>query len=160
MESANRISPLEPASTAERATSPRARRKRGAALIELTLLAPWFLFLFMGVVDMGFYWYDLIAVENATRVAAEYTSQGTATAADATTACTLVLADMAAVTNVAGLTSCGSAPLVVTATSVTGPDSKTATSVTVTYTTPTLFTIPGLLANQFTISRNIEMRVQ
>jgi len=58
------------------------RRENGSALIEITLLCPWFLFLFVGVVDLGFYTYSLIGVENAARVAAEYTSKSTSVAAD------------------------------------------------------------------------------
>ena len=60
---------------------PRRRRQRGSSLIELSLMAPWFLFLFVAVVDIGFFCNDVIAVENAARVAAEYTSGSSTTAA-------------------------------------------------------------------------------
>ena len=53
----------------------RSRRKRGSSLVELTLISPWLLFLFVGVVDVGFFTYSLIAVENAARIAAEFTSK-------------------------------------------------------------------------------------
>lgn len=123
-------------------------------------MAPWFLFLFVAVVDIGFFCNDVIAVENAARVAAEYTSGSSTTAADATGACTLVLADMASIPNVRNLTTCGSSPLTVTAASITGPDSKPATSVSVTYTSNALFPIPGLLKGTLSITRNVQMRIQ
>ena len=45
-------------------------RQRGSALVEISLLAPWILFLFVGMFDMGMYTYSMIGVENAVRVAA------------------------------------------------------------------------------------------
>src|SRR6516165_6056365 len=96
------------------------RRDQGSAVIEMALIAPWFLFLFIGVVDVGFYCYDLIAVENAARVAAEYTSTGTDKAADSDGACTRVRAELGSLPNVSGLANCSSLPLTVTATSGTG----------------------------------------
>jgi Flp pilus assembly protein TadG len=143
-----------------RATS--ARRKRGvkgSALIELSLLAPWILFLFVGIVDLGFYSYALIAVENAARVGAEYTAKSTSTAADQTGACTRIRAELASLPNVASLTSCGAAPLVVTATSVTGVDSHPATSVSITYQGVNLIPIPGLLMSRLNVTRIVQMRV-
>jgi len=136
------------------------RRENGSALIEITLLCPWFLFLFVGVVDLGFYTYSLIGVENAARVAAEYTSKSTSVAADQSGACTRVLAELASLPNVSGLSSCGSAPLTVTASSVTGPDSSAATSVSVTYQSRNLIPIPGLLMGRLNVTRNVQMRVQ
>jgi Flp pilus assembly protein TadG len=129
------------------------RRSRGSAVIEMTLIAPWFLFLFIGIVDMGFYCYDLIAVENAARVAAEYTSNGKA--ADSAGACTIVRNELASLPNLSGNgnSPCNSAPLIVTATSGTGLGNLgTATTVTVTYQTQQLIPIPGLLQGQFTFS--------
>jgi Flp pilus assembly protein TadG len=137
------------------------RENRGSAVIEMALLAPWFLFLFIGIVDVGFYSYDLIAVENAARVAAEYTSSGTDKAADATGACTRVLAELASLPNVSGLSSCGSTPLTVTATTGTGLGGNgTATTVTVTYRTQQLIPIPALLQGQYTFSSTAVSRVK
>jgi Flp pilus assembly protein TadG len=140
--------------------APSKRSRRGSALVELTLLAPWFLFLFVGVVDLGFYYYDMIAVENAARVAAEYTSGSNLTASDKVVACTIVKADMDMVPKVRGLANCDSAPLIVTADSIQGPDTNPATSVTVTYNANSLIPIPGLMTNVLTISRNVQMRVK
>src|SRR4051794_38524912 len=136
------------------------RRRRGSALIELTLLSPWVLFLFVGIIDMGFYCYSLIAVENAVRVAAEYTSQSSTLAGSQSGACTKVLAEMSSLPNVSGLSSCGATPLTVTASAITGVDGGSATSVSVTYQGVSLIPIPGLLMGRLNVTRNVQMRVQ
>jgi Flp pilus assembly protein TadG len=139
----------------------RKRRERGSALIELTLLAPWLLFLFVGVVDMGFFTYSLIAVENAARIGAEYTSGNPLLANDQGTACIKVRHELAMLPNVAGLTDCSNSTLTVTAVSVPiGPDLKPATSVSVTYRGVGLVPIPGLLTGRLTFTRNVQMRVK
>jgi Flp pilus assembly protein TadG len=138
------------------------RRNQGSAVIEMALIAPWFLFLFIGVVDIGFYCYDLIAVENAARVAAEYTSTGTDKADDAGGACTRVKLDLASLPNISGLAGpCDSLPLIVTATKGAGLGGNgTATTVTVTYQTQKLIPIPALLQGQFTFSSTAISRVK
>jgi Flp pilus assembly protein TadG len=136
------------------------RKRRGSALVELTMLSPWIFFLFVGIIDIGFYSYGLISVENAARIAAEYTSQTSTTASDQAGACTKVLAELSNLSNVAGLTSCGATPLMVTANAVTGPDGGAATSVSVTYQTISLIPIPGLLQSQLTFTRNVKMRIK
>lgn len=118
------------------------------------------MFLFIGVVDLGFYCYDLMAVENAARVAAEYTSSGSSTASDSTGACTRVLAELASLPNVSGLSSCNALPIQVTVTSGTGLGSSgTETTVTVTYQSQQLIPIPGLLPGQMVFVRSVEARV-
>lgn len=124
--------------------------ERGSSMLEMTLIAPWFLFLFIGIVDLGFYSYSLIAVENAVRIAAEYTSTSPATAADQGVACTKVRWELENLPNVSGLDNCNSAPLIVTAASTTGPDGRAATSVSVTYQSVRLIPIPGLLTGNST----------
>jgi Flp pilus assembly protein TadG len=131
--------------------------KRGSALVELTLLAPWIFFLFIGVIDMGFYCYSLIAVENSARLAAEYTSKSNTVAASQSGACGVVLAELAMLPNVT-TTPCNSPPLVVTATSGPGPDGSTATSVSVTYNL-SMIPIPGLMMGTLNVTRNVQMRV-
>jgi Flp pilus assembly protein TadG len=138
-------------------------RRRGSAVIEISLLAPWILFLFVGAFDMGFYTYCMVGVENAARVAAEYTSQSSTVAADSSGACTRVLAEMTGMPNVGTQANCNSGggnTVVVTASSVSGPDSKPATQVDVTYTGNRLIPIPGLLMGQLNITRSIQMRVK
>jgi Flp pilus assembly protein TadG len=124
-------------------------------------MAPWLLFLFVGIFDMGFYTYSMIAVENAARVAAEYTSGYHSVAADQSGACTRVRNELAGLPNASSMPSdCSAAPLIVTASAVTGPDGSPATSVSVTYRSNQLVPIPGLLIGQLNITRNVQMRVK
>ena len=139
------------------------RRKRsegGNSVVELTFIAPWLLFLFVGAVDMGFFTYSLVAVENAARIAAEYTSQGPTKVADQFNACRMVRLELAMLPNMAGIADCSNSTLTVTAQGVTGPDLKPATSVSVTYKGVGLIPIPGLLPGRLTFTRNVRMRVK
>ena len=135
--------------------------KRGNNLIEFTFLLPWYVFLFVGALDSGFYAYSLIAVQNAARVGALYTSSNLSNVADSTTACGYAIDQLRYLPNVgSSLSTCSGTPLTVTAESVTGPDSQAATSVTVSYSTPQLIPIPGLLPGQITVRRAVEMAVR
>ena len=140
--------------------SMRGARSKGSSVLELSFIAPWFLFLFVGTFDMGFFCYSLIAVENASRVAAEYTSQNTTVAADSSGACAKVRAELAMLPNVGNISNCDSLPVKVTAASVNGPDGNPATSVSVTYQSNSLIPIPGLLAGRLNVTRNVQMRVK
>src|SRR5690348_15503452 len=107
---------------AEEQLQKRSSSKRGATIVEVVLIAPWIFFLFIGALDWGFYASALISVQAAARSAALYTSSATANAADATTACSIVLDEIRKLPNIGtSTTTCGSNP-VVTAESVTGPD--------------------------------------
>lgn len=139
---------------------PHARRKRGSAVIELSLLAPWILFLFVGILDCGFYFFTLISVENAARIGAEYTSKSILKANDTSGACTAVRLELSALPGVNGLANCNSLPLIVTANSVAGVDSKPATEVSVQYQGQQLIPIPGLLMGRMTVTRITQMRVK
>jgi Flp pilus assembly protein TadG len=143
-------------------TAQRMKEQRGSTLIEATLIAPWFLFLFMGVIDLGFYTNSLISVENAVRVAAEYTSSSDATKADQSGACTLVKKELASLPNTANLAgNCNSSPLIVTVDDATpGPDGKPASTVSVTYQGISLFPIPGLMMGRLSFTRTACMRVR
>ena len=142
----------------DRARSSLGNRKRGHAVLELALLSPWIFFLFAGAMDMGFYAYAMISTQNAARVAAEYTSYRLALAGNSDVACQYALGEMSTLSNVRNLTSCGAAPLVVAARSLTDSDGATATEVTVTYTTAQLIPIPGV-TGKLTITRKVQMRV-
>lgn len=133
-------------------------RNRGHAVIEVAFLCPWILFLFMGTFDMGFYSHALIATENAARAGAEYTSGNRLTAANQAGACRYALEELKAMSNVRGLTTCDSSPLIVTASPVT-IDGWNASSVSVTYRTDKLIPIPGLLGQQ-NITRTVTMLVK
>jgi Flp pilus assembly protein TadG len=155
------------------------RRERGQALIEVTLLFPWIFFLFVGVLDLGFYSYDSICTENAARIAALQTAVNPAfTAAQLQTmACDAVKLEMQRVTNIYNLaTTCGAAPLTVTQQTLTcpasvdasgnshppdcGPDPNTVSSlVTVTYQSSVYVPIPGILTNQLNLTRLSEVRM-
>jgi Flp pilus assembly protein TadG len=133
--------------------------RRGHAVVEVVLLAPWIYFLFMGTLDMGFFTHAMISTQNAARAGAAYTSRNSATAGDSAAACRYALAELKAMSNVRTLSNCNSSPLVVTATAITGVDGSPASSVSVNYLTDRLIPIPGL-ARQFTITRIVEMPVK
>jgi Flp pilus assembly protein TadG len=136
------------------------RRERGHAMLETALLLPWVLFLFVGAFDLGFYNYALISTQNAARVAAWYTSQTPTTSTDSTTACTYALAELSAMPNVGTtVTSCATSPVVVTATQVTGADGALAAQVSVSYTSPQMIPLPGVLPGQYTFDRKVQMRL-
>jgi len=130
-------------------------------MLELALVGPWIFFMFVGALDWGLIAYSLISVQTAARTAATYTATDGTTAADASGACSLVLAEMRKVSNVgSGTTTCAASPVVVTASAVTGPDLASASRVSVTYTMIDLIPIPGLLPRRFTITRQVTMRVR
>ena len=129
-------------------------------MIELVLFAPWFFFLFVGALDLGFFAYSLICVENAARVAALYTSTSSSTAADSTTACTYVLAELKNLPNLSAVSSCSTTPLKVTAQAQTASDGTSASSVSVSYRSGQLIPIPGVLQGQFTWTRSVIMRLR
>jgi Flp pilus assembly protein TadG len=135
------------------------RRRRGNAVIEVTLLAPWIFFLFVGVFDMGFYACALICTENAARTAVAYTSSSAANAADTNGACGYALTEMYAMSNTRGLPNCNASPLILTATSVTGADGSAASQVQVTYQTMNLIAFPGF-PGQLTITRTVQERIK
>ena len=148
----------------------RKRRCRGNAMVEVALLAPWIFFLFIGVLDFGFYSYALICTQNAARSAAlANASQG---GANSTSACTIVMNEMNSLPNRSLLTSCivgtcpsttGSVtktqPLAVTACAVAGPDGGQAVHVIVSYFSIPMIPIPGVLTGQLTMTRTVEMPV-
>ena len=139
--------------------SPRKRRKRGHAVMEVAMMAPWIFFLFSGALDMGFYEVALVSTQNAARSAAEFTSRSTIYAADQSTACTYALQELQSMSNVRSLSSCGASPLVVTASLVTGADGNQASQVTVTYTSNLMIPIPWIM-RQLTVSRTVQMRLK
>jgi len=128
--------------------------------VEAAFLAPFFIFLFVGVFDMGFYAYALTSTETAVRVAATYTSTSSSTAADSSTACTLALGELNDMPNMHGVTTCAALPLTVTATKVSGPDGADASQVVVTYQTVQLVPIPGMLPGRITFTRTAQMRLR
>ena len=128
-------------------------------------MAPWILFLMMGVFDFGFYAYAAIATANAARVAALYTSSSPGAAAHTQGACDLVKQEMSSMLNFNQISAdCSALPLRVTAialdatTTPASADGQPSSRVSVTYQTIPLFPIPGLMG-QWTLTRAVEMRV-
>jgi Flp pilus assembly protein TadG len=143
----------------------RRKNQRGGSALEMALMLPWYLFLFVGTFDWGYYAHALISTESAARVAAIYTSQSSAKAADQADACILANEELRVATNISssGTPTCASSPLIVTAASLTGsstPDNTAASQVSVTYTTVSLIPIPFLLPKKATFYRVITMRLR
>jgi Flp pilus assembly protein TadG len=137
----------------------RSRKTRGAAMVELALLCPWIVFLFVGLFDWGFYAYSLITLETAARSAVSWNANHNQPA-NLTDPCEIVTLEMQSLVNMRGVTTCGgSSPVSVAASQVTGPDGDPAAQVSVTYTTPSLIPIPGLLTKQITLTRVVTMRL-
>jgi Flp pilus assembly protein TadG len=148
------------------------QRSRGQAMVEVTLMVPWILFLFVGILDCGFYAYALIATQNAARVAALQASYSGGTGIDKNYACAAVLAEMSSLPNTGAETIALCNAATVGTLSQTTPVSVTisnplrdygggdvSTQVTVTYLCVPLIPIPGLLSGQMTIARTAEIRV-
>jgi Flp pilus assembly protein TadG len=140
----------------------RRKSQRGGSALEMALMLPWYMFLFVGTFDWGYYAHSLISTESAARVAALYTSQSSSTAANQSVACILAKEELRVATNISstGTPTCAASPLIVTASSVTGPDNNAASQVTVTYTTVSLIPIPLLLEKSATFYRVITMRLR
>jgi Flp pilus assembly protein TadG len=146
-------------------------RQRGQSVVEAAIIAPWVFFLFVGALDFGFYSYAAIATQNAARAAAAYTSSSLSTANDAAGACTLyAIPELKSLPNMSGVTACSSLPVQVTAGCLSCPngyasigtssDGSPAAQVTVRYQTIPLVPIPGLLIQQYTVARTVQMRVR
>src|SRR5450759_3460127 len=138
----------------------RRRRTRGGAVLELALLSPWVFFLFIGVLDWGFYGYALISMQAAAHSAVLLTSTSISTAPRLDLACQVVVGELRTLPNIGTAPNdCSSNP-VVTATQITGPDGASAAQVSVRYQSISLIPIPGLLAKQFTFNRVVIMRIR
>jgi Flp pilus assembly protein TadG len=143
----------------------RNRKRRGNNIIEFSLLLPWYIFLFMGAYDSGFFAYSLIATQNAARIDAVYCSASSTTCSSNTTACTYALGQLKNLPNIGtAVTTCNASPLTVTisypGTPSTGcPDGNACVAASVAYVTPQLIPIPGLLPGQLTITRTVTMRL-
>lgn len=152
-----------------RSTEPRRNEgRRGSALVELALMCPWIIFMFIAVFDVGIYSYAQISTANAARVAALYTSSSKETSTDSQFACYRVLEEMRTLQNIGSTATCsctgstctaGDGNLTVSAASVAGPDGDPASEVTVTYKTIPVIPVPFLSKSQLTITRKVRMRI-
>jgi Flp pilus assembly protein TadG len=128
--------------------------------VEVALLAPWIFFLFVGVLNFGFYAYALISIENAARAAATYTASNPVLADNTDSACRYALAELSGLPNTRTLTSCNALPVQVTAEKGQCPSldaDSLCSTVSVTYQTIRMIPIPGL-AGQMTITRFVQLR--
>lgn len=163
------------------------RRDRGGSIVEVALMAPWIFFLFVGILDFGFYAYAAICTQNAARAVALAAAQSASASA---LPCTVAMGEMRMLSNVANVSSTckvitgtpaltSSVPInVCVALLSTGaptacgapsglhcadcglPGDSTATSylAVVSYQTVPLVPIPGLLTGKLTLSRAAEER--
>jgi hypothetical protein len=157
-------------------------------MVEVALMAPWIFFLFIGILDMGYYAYAAICTENAARVAA--TRAANDQFADVTQLCLTVRDEMKHLPNATSLNACANNAASVTSAlpiavekqrllrSGTSPDCPAecrtdlnppitlppsgcgwdSQRITVTYQTIPMVPIPGLLMGQMRITRIVEMR--
>jgi Flp pilus assembly protein TadG len=151
------------------ARASRRKRSGGNAVVEVALMLPWILFLFVGIFDFGFYSYSAIATQNAARAVA----LAAATANSTDTDCNVALGELHGLLGLPAV--CTALPLTVTTTTLTSattpkcadcdaticPSPCVAKSIlaTVTYRTVQFAPIPGVLAGQVTLTRTAEVRI-
>ncbi len=137
-------------------------RRRGHAAIEIALMSPWILLLFIAIFDFGFYSYAAIATQNAARIAVLATSANAGSMGSQPTACQHALPEMVMLPNIASLPpshACTALPLIVTVTPIANDsEGMPASRVAVTYQTVQLFPLPYMMG-RMTLTRIAEMRV-
>jgi Flp pilus assembly protein TadG len=176
-------------------------RERGQAVMEVTLMAPWIFFLFVGILDTGFYSYAAICTQNAARAAATQTAAHAGSQQD-TISCPAAIQELSWLPNVKALGLTGAIlsdcaanaasidathPVAVQRQTLCGKDVNTNTikdcigraptnppcadcavglnttgassQVAVTYQTPLMVSIPGIITNQLTLTRVVEARI-
>lgn len=158
------------------------RNRRGSAVIEAALLMPWICFLFVGVLDSGFYTYAAMATQNAARAVA---IQSANSGGILTTLCQSASNELRLLPNVGLVGTCAgtqaavsnAAPIWVCTGILTNAAASacglpaatcadcaldiTARSVqaVVTYQSVPLIPIPGILAGQLQLTRIAEARI-
>jgi Flp pilus assembly protein TadG len=144
--------------------------KRGNALVEFALIAPLLFPMLLAAFDFGIYTYAFISVQNAVRVAALRNSGGPDSAADQSSACSMVIQELSGMPNIGSSfqSNCSSSPLVVASAScsATTPcpggsasaDGSPASAVTVQYSLPSVFTIP--FVGPGVITRTAQMKIR
>jgi hypothetical protein len=133
----------------------------GHAAIEIALMSPWILLLFIAIFNFGFYAYAAINTQNAARIAVLGTSKDAGSAGHQDTGCKLALSEMRMLPNIAPLPStytCAALPLIVTVTGFNDADGMPSSRVAVTYQTVQLFPLPYMMG-RMTLTRVAEMKV-
>lgn len=164
-------------------------RRRGSAIVETALLMPWIFFLFVGVMDLGFFSYAAICIQNAARAGALAASASqnacSSTAVCSANACAAALGELNYLPNAVTVTTCASSPGGITNTqpiavcagqltnsvvSVCGlpaaacadcgiNPAATSAVAAVTYQSIPLVPIPGILMGRMTLTRTAEVRI-
>lgn len=75
-------------------------------MVEAALLSPWIFFVFMGLLDFGFYAFALITTESAARAGAMYASQTIGSAGNGDGVCFPVVEEMRTLPNVSTTATC------------------------------------------------------
>jgi Flp pilus assembly protein TadG len=141
------------------------RSTKGHAVIEVALFAPFIFFLLAGALDLGYYIYAAIAVENAARVAALNVASSADVASDSNAtayARTYVCNELRGLPNVGSTCPTSIVSVSVPAQPFSGIDGDPAAQVSVTYKTVPLIPIPGLSPGpqgQWTFTRIVQMRL-
>ncbi len=134
------------------------QRRKGQALVELVIVAPWIFFLFIAIADTGFCTVAAIGVQNAARAAALNASASSAAAIDAADACAVVRQELQSLPNIGSSTGCAGLPLQVTTQKLdAGIDGSPAALVTVTYQTIPLVPVPLLFSGTVTLVKSVQM---
>jgi Flp pilus assembly protein TadG len=134
-------------------------------VVEAALMLPWMIFLFVGVLDFGFYSYAAITTQNAARVAAVANAFSSGNATDSTGACALVIQEMNSLPNMRSVSSCSGTLSQTQPVSVTVPNTPPtirglpAAEVTVTYLSVPMIPIPGILMGQMTITKTVDVPI-
>jgi Flp pilus assembly protein TadG len=135
-------------------------KRTGSSAVEFAFLVPWFVFLFVGVLDLGYYNYALITAQSAARTAALFTSSSLSASTQTDQACTYVYDQLTSNINLSGATTCtGTSPISLTTSVGLGPDGNSASTVTVQFTSATLIPIPALLPANFPVARTAQMMI-
>jgi Flp pilus assembly protein TadG len=161
------------------------RRKHGSAVVEMALMMPWLLFLFVGILDFGFYSYAAICTQSAARAAALWTSINTASQTNAI-ACSAALGELNGLPNMVSVTTCATSAGGVTnalpaaawvvalsctsspqcadcvsspACGIDAPPKPQSSQAWVTYRTLPMIPIPGVLMSRMTLTRSAEVRL-
>lgn len=136
--------------------------QKGSSAVEFAFLVPWFVFLFVGILDLGYYSYALITAQSAARTAVLFTSSSTSASTQSTLACSYVYDQLTSNINLTTATTCTSpSPISLTTAVVTGPEGvvNSASTVTIEFTSATLIPIPGVLPANIPIVRTATMMI-
>lgn len=119
-------------------------------------------FCFLGAFNAGSCAFALVCVERAARVAGMYASGSDATARNPALACYYALEQLRAAPNIgSGISSCAATPVVVATQYLPlGVDGLPAVRVSVSYTTPALLPIPGVMTGAYTFHRAVEFPIR